>query len=304
MLNQRYVDQLLIHIDRFTDYLFQVKRYSPHTVSNYQRDLESFACFVADFRLNDWADVSEKQVRAFVAERHRDGLTAKSLQRVLSSIRSFYHYLAEQENVESNPALGVKAPKTGRPLPETLDVDQLDHLLTFAVEDEISARDKAMLELVYSSGLRVSELEGLDMQSIDYRDGSVRVLGKGQKERVVPVGKTALEALRVWLNYRKNWSRFDSSALFITQKGNRLTVRAIQKRFDHWAQVMGTEGKLYPHRLRHSFASHMLESSGDLRAVQELLGHEDISTTQIYTHLDFQHLMEVYEKTHPRARKK
>lgn len=304
MLNQRYVDQLSTHVDRFTDYLYQVKRYSTHTVSNYQRDLDAFVNFIADCRITQWSSVSEKQVRAFIAERHREGLSAKSLQRLLSSIRSFYRYLVEHDNLESNPALGIKAPKAGRPLPETLDVDQLDHLLSFPVEDEISARDKAMLELVYSSGLRVSELESLDMHSIDYRDSSVNILGKGQKARQVPVGKTALKAIQVWLDFRKNWSRFDTAALFITQKGNRLSVRAIQKRFDYWAQRMGTDGKLYPHRLRHSFASHMLESSGDLRAVQDLLGHEDISTTQIYTHLDFQHLMEVYDKTHPRARKK
>ncbi len=229
---------------------------------------------------------------------------AKSLQRQLSAIRTFYRFLIAEDLSADNPAQGVKGPKAGKHLPETLDVDQLDQLLSFAVDDEISARDKAMLELVYSSGLRVSELVGIGVHDIDFKGASLVVTGKGRKTRMLPVGRKALEAIAVWLKYRNSWAGYEENALFVSQRGQRLSIRSVQKRFDLRARQMHTQGKLYPHRLRHSFASHMLESSGDLRAVQELLGHEDISTTQIYTHLDFQHLMDVYSTAHPRAQKK
>jgi len=304
MLNQRFLEQLAPYLDRFLVYLQTERQMSPHTCANYQQDLQRLIDFVADCRISEWSDVSERQIRAHVAEIHREGLSAKSIQRHLSSIRSFYRYLAKQGLVEKNPAQGVKAPKVGRPLPETLNVDQINYLLSFPVDDAISARDKAMMELVYSSGLRVSELISLNIHDIDFGAASLVVTGKGRKTRMLPVGGQAVKALQVWLKYRETWANYAESALFISARGQRLTVRSAQLRFDHWAKRMSTQGKVYPHRLRHSFASHMLESSSDLRAVQELLGHEDISTTQIYTHLDFQHLMEVYEKAHPRARKK
>lgn len=304
MFNRSFAEQLSPAVDLFLVYLKAERNLSSHTSSNYQRDLLKLVGFLADCRLQQWSEVTERNIRAFVAEIHRDGLSGKSIQRTLSAIRSFYFYLAKEGLVTHNPAQGVRAPKVGRSLPETLGVDQLDQLLNFPVNDALSSRDKAMMELVYSSGLRVSELISLNIHDIDMRDASLVVTGKGRKSRMLPVGQVALKALNAWLKYRAVWADYNESALFISRRGQRLSVRSAQQRFDHWAKIMHTQGKVYPHRLRHSFASHMLESSSDLRAVQELLGHEDISTTQIYTHLDFQHLMDVYEKSHPRAHKK
>lgn len=304
MLNRSFAEQLSPAVDQFLLSLKAERNLSPHTCSNYRRDLNKLVDFVADCRLQYWSEVTEREIRAFVAEVHRGGLGGKSIQRILSAVRSFYHYLASEGSVSHNPAQGVRAPKVGRSLPETLDVDQLSQLLDFPVNDALSSRDKAMMELVYSSGLRVSELISLNIHDIDFRDASLVVTGKGSKTRMLPVGRVALQALNVWIRHRSGWADYNENALFISNRGTRLSVRSVQLRFDHWAKIMQTQGKVYPHRLRHSFASHLLESSSDLRAVQELLGHEDISTTQIYTHLDFQHLMDVYEKAHPRAHKK
>ncbi|WP_293265561.1 tyrosine recombinase XerC [Neptunomonas sp.] len=304
MVNRSFAEQLNTAVELFLVHLRSERHLSPHTCSSYQRDLSKLLGFVADCRIRQWGDVSEREIRAFVAEIHREGLSGKSIQRCLSAIRSFYQYLAIQGLASLNPAQGVRAPKVGRSLPETLDVDQLGQLLSFPVTDAISCRDKAMMELVYSSGLRVSELTSLNIHDIDSRDASLVVTGKGRKTRMLPVGRVALSAFHAWMKCRTAWADYTENALFISKSGKRLTVRSAQQRFDHWAKIMNTQGKVYPHRLRHSFASHLLESSSDLRAVQELLGHEDISTTQIYTHLDFQHLMDVYEKAHPRAHKK
>ena len=303
MPNRRFAQALSQPVELYMRYLSSERQLSANTCQAYLRDLERLISFAADCRITEWSQLTERQIRAFVAESHREGLAAKSLQRLLSSIRSFYHFLAKQGLVTQNPAQSVKAPKVGRHLPETLNVDQLSQLLNFTVDDLISSRDKAMMELVYSSGLRVSELVSLNIHDIDLRAAQLVVTGKGSKTRMLPIGTQAVAAIRAWLKYRSTLADYNETALFISQRGKRLGVRSVQQRFDHWARVMHTQGKVYPHRLRHSFASHMLESSGDLRAVQELLGHEDISTTQIYTHLDFQHLMEVYEKSHPRARK-
>ena len=232
------------------------------------------------------------------------GQSGASIQRSLSAVRTFYKFLSREQRVEHNPALGVLAPKSPRKLPQTLDVDQINGLLEIPVTDPISARDKAMMELIYSSGLRVSELVSLDLSDLDYHDASLVVTGKGNKSRMLPIGGKALEALDRWLRYREQMAPYTESALFVSNRGNRISVRSVEQRMEYWGKRLGVEGQVYPHRLRHSFASHMLESSGDLRAVQELLGHSDISTTQIYTHLDFQHLMDVYEKAHPRAHKK
>ncbi len=304
MVNRRFAEQLSRPLEQYMRYLSSERLLSLNTCHAYQRDLERLIGYAADCRIGAWSEFTERQIRAFVAESHREGLSAKSLQRLLSSIRSFYRFLAQQGLVAQNPAQSVKAPKVGRHLPETLNVDQLDQLLNFTVDDPISARDKAMMELIYSSGLRVSELVSLNIHDLDLRAAQLVVTGKGKKTRMLPVGSQAVSAIKVWLKYRSTAVEYDESALFTSKQGKRLSVRSVQQRLDHWARLMHTQGKVYPHRLRHSFASHMLESSGDLRAVQELLGHEDISTTQIYTHLDFQHLMDVYEKSHPRARKK
>ena len=204
-----------------------------------------------------------------------------------------------------NPALGIQAPRSPRRLPQTLDVDQLNQLLDRdeSETDPLECRDQAILELIYSSGLRLSELVSLDLHSIDWQDATLRVVGKGSKERLLPIGRKAMQALDCWFDLRDSMARPEDMALFVSKRGTRISTRSVQLRIDRRAKMQHTQGKVYPHRLRHSFASHMLESSGDLRAVQELLGHSDISTTQIYTHLDFRHLMDVYDKAHPRAHK-
>ncbi|WP_027858077.1 tyrosine recombinase XerC [Marinobacterium jannaschii] len=291
-------------LEAFIHHLQTERQLSPHTCKNYRRDLQQLLAFIYLQPLNGWADLQSTQVRQFAAKLHREGQGGRSIQRVLSATRTFYKYLHREGVVEHNPALGVQAPKAPRKLPNTLDVDQTAILMDIPVSDAVSARDKAMVELIYSSGLRLAELVSLNVTDPDLADGSLVVTGKGQKDRQLPIGSKAVDALQRWLGYRDEFAGLDQTALFVSNRGNRLSSRAVQQRMDHWGKLLGVQGKVHPHRLRHSFASHMLESSGDLRAVQELLGHADISTTQIYTHLDFQHLMEVYEKAHPRAQKK
>lgn len=288
-------------IDDFTDYLGNARRLSEHTLSNYQRDLFQLKQFCDD-RGTTWDTLDVQAVRRFMATQHQRGLAPKSLQRQLSSIRSFYRFLNQEGRCEQNPAAGVSGPKAAKKLPKTLDVDQLQQLLEQPADDPLSCRDLAMLELFYSSGLRLAELVSLDITSIDFRDASLRVTGKGQKTRMLPVGKKALTAIDRWLNYRDQLAGYDQAALFVSKQGNRLTPRSVQQRLKKWGITHG-QTALHPHQLRHSFASHMLEASGDLRAVQELLGHADIATTQIYTHLDFKHLAEVYDSSHPRAKR-
>jgi integrase/recombinase XerC len=229
----------------------------------------------------------------------------------LSAARTFYEYLMREGHVKNNPALDVRAPKTKKRLPATLDADQMGRLLDFRVDDTLSARDKAMMELFYSSGLRLSELQGLDVSAVDLQDRTVRVLGKGHKTRIVPVGRHAIAALKKWLTQRAgliqknpNLNSPHSGPLFVGTTGRPLSVRAVQLRVGTWARRQGLTMHVHPHMFRHSFATHLLESSGDLRGVQELLGHADISTTQVYTHLDFQHLASVYDAAHPRARRR
>ncbi len=291
-------------ISRFVDYLHDEKRYSPHTLKSYRRELQAFADYLQAQEIADWNAVSVHDVRAFVAGRHRGGLGGRSLQRLLSSIRSFYHFLLREGGAENNPALDVRAPKAPRRLPSALDVDQVARLLKHVGDDPLELRDQAMMELMYSSGLRLSELIGLNLGDVDLEDGLVRVTGKGRKTRDVPVGRLAREAVRRWLKARPELAALEENALFVGARGTRLGPRAVQQRLRQWAMRQGLDQRLHPHMLRHSFASHMLESSGDLRAVQELLGHADISTTQVYTHLDFQHLAKVYDVAHPRAKKR
>ena len=251
-----------------------------------------------------WRALTQADVRAHIAARHRQGIASTSLQRELSAIRGFYVYLIKHRLAELNPARQVKAPKQARKLPKVLDVDQLAGLLSAETESVLEIRDLAMFELFYSSGLRLSELAGLNAGDIDLKDRSLLVRsGKGGKSRTLPVGSKAAQALATWLNERTRLNAADG-ALFITGKGRRLGQRAIELRLARWGKKKGLGTHVHPHMLRHSFASHLLESSQDLRAVQELLGHSNISTTQIYTHLDFQHLAEIYDKTHPRAKKK
>lgn len=291
-------------LQRFLNHLESERGLSPRTVTAYGRDLQAFREFCHEQDVTDLRRVDEHLVRALVARRHRQGLDGRSLQRLLSAIRSFYRYLLREGAAKNNPALGVKAPKAGRKLPATLDPDTLNQLLSFPTDTPIALRDKAMLELFYSSGLRLSEVAGLTWDQLDLGSGMVTVKGKGNRQRMVPVGRPARDALLGWRTQRASLADFNEPHVFVSLQGRPLAVRSIQDRIGHWARHQGLPQHVHPHLLRHSFASHMLESSGDLRAVQELLGHADISTTQVYTHLNFQHLAEVYDKAHPRARKK
>ena len=292
-------------IDLFLQYLAQERRMSPHTVTNYQRDLKRLITFCQQHDLDQWQAIKSSHIRQFIAHIHRQGLAGKSIQRMLSAVRSLYRFLIREGLANNNPAQAVQAPKAEKRLPSTLDVDQMNGLLNQVdLNNPITCRDHAIMELFYSSGLRLAELADLDLRDIDFADRLVYVTGKGNKSRVVPVGKQAIKALQAWLTKRDELGFFSQQALFITKQGNRLGVRSIQKRLSYWGKKQGISDQVHPHRLRHAFASHMLEASGDLRAVQELLGHADISTTQIYTHVDFQHLAKVYDAAHPRAKKK
>lgn len=291
-------------IARFLRHLAQERRLSGHTVSGYGRDLARFETYLGAQDDMDWAGVDSQCVRAYVALRHRQGQGGRSLQRELSALRSFYRYLQKERQVEHNPVQGVRAPRSGRCLPKVLDVDQVDRLLALDTRDPLGLRDRAFMELIYSSGLRLSEAVGLDMADLDLTQGLVRVTGKGRKTRELPVGRMAREALEGWLGARRDLVDAGETALFVGRHGRRLTPRAVQYRLREWARRQGLDRAVHPHMLRHSFATHLLESSGDLRAVQELLGHANISTTQVYTHLDFQHLARVYDRAHPRARRR
>ncbi len=279
------------------------KRYSPHTLANYQRDLKLFATAAEARGLSTWEEVDGKLIRAMVAEQHMEGVSGRSLARRLSALRGLLNYLLKLGLVQSNPAADVLAPKGKRKLPTTLDADEVSRLLNENLNDPMICRDLAMFELMYSSGLRLSELVSIDLADLDLSVGQVRVTGKGGKTRDLPVGKHAIQAINKWLVYRRSLPGSNETAVFISTRGKRIAPRTVQMRLKKLAESQGLTRNCYPHMLRHSFASHLLESSGNLRAVQELLGHADISTTQIYTHLDFQHLANVYDKAHPRAGK-
>lgn len=289
-------------IARFVSHLSFERRMSGHTLSAYRHDLGRLASFCEKRDVKRWAALNNFQVRAYAAGEHAGGIAPRSIQRRLSAARSFYEYLMREGAVKNNPALEVRAPKSKKRLPATLDADQMARLLNFRVDDSLSARDKAMMELFYSSGLRLGELVGLDVAAVDLKDRTVRVLGKGNKTRIVPVGRHAIDALKKWLTERPAVA--GNGALFVGKGGRPLSGRAVQLRVGTWARRQGLSMHVHPHMFRHSFATHLLESSGDLRGVQELLGHADISTTQVYTHLDFQHLAAVYDAAHPRARRR
>jgi integrase/recombinase XerC len=298
-------NELTTEIEQFILHLAQERRMSGHTVSNYQRDLKRCANFMLGQGLTQWPSFKTKHVRQFVAQLNREQLSARSIQRHLSSTRSFFRYLIREGIVSDSPAQAVQAPKAQKRLPSTLDVDQMSGLLDHVNQNTfIGCRDRAIMELFYSSGLRLAELAGLNCRDVDLADQLVYVTGKGDKKRVVPVGGKAISAIKVWLQCRDEHRLFNEVALFVSKRGGRLGVRSIQQRLRYWGKQQGISDHVHPHRLRHAFASHMLEASGDLRAVQELLGHADISTTQVYTHVDFQHLAKVYDAAHPRAKNK
>jgi integrase/recombinase XerC len=292
-------------LDDFLRRLREERRASIHTVASYRRDLHCWLDHCAEQGLTAWSEVRPAQVRAYIAERHRSGLSSRSLARALSALRGFHADLLKRGLTQDNPARGVRPPKMPKALPRVLDVDQIASLLEAPAEQALDIRDLAMWELFYSSGLRLSELVGLDLENIDLQERLARVRhGKGGKDRVLPVGRKACAALERWLSERAALAAPEETALFVGRRGRRLSPRAVQLRLEQWRQRRGFDQRLHPHLLRHSFASHLLEGSGDLRAVQELLGHSQISTTQIYTHLDFQRLAAVYDQAHPRARKK
>lgn len=292
------------HVKNFFVYLKNERGLSARTLTAYQRDLELFMQFLETEEIDRPEQITQHHIRAFIAQRHRQGLGGKSLQRLLSAIRSLFRWMLREGLAEHNPATPVRAPKSPRHLPATMDADSIGQLLEIKCDTPLAIRDKAIMELFYSSGLRLSELATLRWEQLDLASGMVTVTGKGNRTRMVPVGRKASEALLEWRKVRGEFTSFEQPFVFVSQRGNPIATRTIQARIRYWAKRQGIPQNIYPHLLRHSFASHMLESSGDLRAVQELLGHADISTTQIYTHLDFQHLAKVYDKAHPRAKKK
>ena len=290
-------------IDSFLHHLQTERRLSANTCKHYQRDLDELHDWCKAAGISDWQSLDSHQVRKYAAQCHRRGLSGRSIQRRLSALRSFYNYLLRERQVSLNPGLDVRAPKSEQHLPDTLNVDDIARLLNVSSKDTLVLRDLAILELLYSSGLRLAELVALNEGDIDFNERVVRVTGKGAKTRLLPVGDKAVTALQAWMQVRTRQLQGTETAIFTGRGGKRLSARSVQQRVKDWARRQGIPGDLHPHTLRHSFASHLLESSGDLRAVQELLGHADISTTQIYTHLDFQHLAQVYDSAHPRARK-
>jgi integrase/recombinase XerC len=290
-------------VEAFLEELASGRRLSPHTVAAYRRDLQALLDFCAADKVR-LQELDSYAVRRFAAACHRKGLSPRSIARRLSAVRGLLATLVRDGVAVANAAVHVQAPKPSRRLPSTLDTDQVASLLALAGDDPLTVRDRAMLELFYSSGLRLAELVGLDLNDLDLPDCTVRVTGKGRKVRIVPVGRKALAALREWLKIRARLTRPEQPALFVNRQGARLAPRTVQSRLKRWALRQGAPVHVHPHMLRHSFASHMLESSGDLRAVQELLGHASLSTTQVYTHLDFQHLAHIYDQSHPRAKRR
>ena len=280
------------------------RRLSPHTVAAYGRDLRALLEYCGREEIASLKALDSFAVRRFAAESHRRGLGARSVARRLSAVRTFLNHLIAIGQLKSNAGVHVQAPKAPRRLPATLDADQIASLLAISGDDPVTLRDRAMLELFYSSGLRLAELVGLNLGDVDAADRTVRVVGKGSKARVVPVGKQALTALGDWLAVRSELASVGEQAMFVGTRGARVSPRTVQKRVNEWAKRQGAPTGVHPHMLRHSFATHVLESSRDLRAVQEMLGHASLSTTQIYTHLDFQHLASVYDQAHPRARRR
>ena len=293
-------------IDRFLEDMRVERQLSPHTLNNYRLHLTELGDLAHQLGLAHWSELKAPLVRGLVVRLHRGGqLSARSIATKMSSLRSFCDYLVRQQELKANPARGVVTPKQGRPLPKNLDVDQVYQLLNITDEgDPLAIRDRAMMELFYSAGLRLAELVALNVADLGRDDRQLRVLGKGNKERIVPFGRMALEWLNKWLAVRPLFAVADEPALFLSKQKRRISTRSVQLRLEQWGIKQDLAPHINPHKLRHSFATHLLESSADLRAVQELLGHANLATTQIYTHLDFQRLADVYDQSHPRAKKR
>ncbi|CFR11516.1 tyrosine recombinase XerC [Yersinia frederiksenii] len=289
-------------VEAFLRYLKVERQLSPLTIISYRRQLQALMEIGEQMGLAHWQTLDAAQVRSLVSRSKRAGLHSSSLALRLSALRSFLDWLVSQGVLQANPAKGVSTPRSGRHLPKNIDVDEVDKLLDIDLNDPLAVRDRAMLEVMYGAGLRLSELVGMNCKHVDLASGEVWVMGKGSKERKVPIGKTAVTWLEHWLALRELFEPQDD-AIFLANTGKRISARNVQKRFAEWGVKQGVSSHIHPHKLRHSFATHMLESSGDLRAVQELLGHANLTTTQIYTHLDFQHLATVYDAAHPRAKR-
>jgi len=289
---------------RFYEYLRSEKGLSLHTQRNYKQQLETMAQHLVSMGLKEWTQVDAAWVRQLASKGMREGMKPSSIATRLSSLRSFFDFLILRGELSANPAKGVSAPRKKRPLPKNLDVDEVGQLLEVTDDDPLSIRDRAMMELMYGAGLRLAEMVSVNVKDVSFFSGELRVVGKGDKERKVPFSGLAKEWVGKWLKVRSSLANRDEKALFVSKLGGRISHRNVQKRMAEWGQKQAVASHISPHKLRHSFATHMLESSNNLRAVQELLGHENISTTQIYTHLDFQHLAQVYDQAHPRAKKK
>lgn len=297
-------ERLQAPLTRFYEYLRSEKGLSQHTQRNYKQQLETMAHHLVQMGLCDWQQVDAAWVRQLASKGMREGMKASSLATRLSSLRSFFDFLIRRGEISANPAKGVSAPRKLRPLPKNLDVDEVGQLLEVNDDDPLSIRDRAMMELMYGAGLRLAEMVSVNVRDVSLNSGELRVVGKGDKERKVPFSGMAQEWVAKWLKVRATLAKAEEPALFVSKLGVRISHRNVQKRMAEWGQKQSVNSHISPHKLRHSFATHMLESSNNLRAVQELLGHENISTTQIYTHLDFQHLAQAYDQAHPRAKKK
>tara|TARA_R110001583_G_scaffold99273_1_gene244565 strand:- start:10607 stop:11506 length:900 start_codon:yes stop_codon:yes gene_type:complete len=291
-------------INQYLNHLASQRGLSPVTIDNYQRNLAEFVSFFDEKKLTDWSQLESDHVRLMVKKLNQKGIKARSIATKLSALRSFLTHLVDNEVLTFNPAKGVAAPKLDNPLPKNISVDEVFQLLDMDDNDPLSLRDNAMMELMYSSGLRLSELVSINLKDIRMREKEIIVLGKGSKQRLLPITGKAITAISAWLKVRVDFCEYGEPALFTSKLKKRISVRSVQTRMEKWGLQQNLPSHLNPHKLRHSFATHMLESSGNLRAVQTLLGHADLSTTQVYTHLDFQHLSEVYDKAHPRSKRK
>jgi integrase/recombinase XerC len=289
------------YLQGYLAWLRNEKRYSELTAENYARDLRHLFELTADTPL---ADLKIHHIRRYIAQLHGKGLSGRSLARMLSAWRGFFTYLMRDHGLTNNPCVGLRAPKSPKTLPQALSPDEAARMVDLPGDTPEALRDKAMFELFYSSGLRLAELVDLDPEQLDLTSGEVRVTGKGNKTRIVPLGQYAITALQTWLAVRDQLAKADETALFVGARGQRISPRVVQLRMKQWGIKQGITSNVHPHLLRHSFATHVLQSSGDLRAVQEMLGHASISTTQVYTHLDFQYLSKIYDAAHPRAKKK
>ncbi|MCX8581053.1 tyrosine recombinase XerC [Gilliamella sp. B3482] len=300
--NPNYSTLLAEPVKHFLNYLKSEKQLSVNTQVNYRRQLYAIIDLTKDLDIEKWQAIDSSAVRLLISRSRQTGLQARSLSLRLSALRSFFDWMVKNEMISVNPARGVVNPKLGQHLPKNIDIDEVNQLLDIEYNDPLSVRDRAMLEVMYGSGLRLSELVNINCRELNLREGEVRVMGKGNKERKLPLGRESVKWIEYWLTMRNELKPQDD-ALFISKLGKRISPRNVEKRFAQWGIKQGLSSHVHPHKLRHSFATHMLESSGDLRAVQELLGHADLSTTQVYTHLDFSHLSEVYDSAHPRAKR-